>query len=1642
MTGNQAAMTRSWAIGVVSKLGVGAATLILSAGLTGIVGISTAAATTGPPSQLVFTTEPPTYPTTVTAGTGTFNLVVSVEDSSGNVVTGGSADSVTVAFNNPFPSTAVLHCTGGTTQPVDTATGQASFACSTNTAGEFNIEATDTANLSPGYSTYVDVVAGPASQLAFSTQPENASTNVGFPVIVSVEDSFGNQVNTDSTDHVALAITPGTGTTGAALNCSPANSMTASFGSANFQCALDTTGLGYTLTATNPGGTLTKATSAAFNIGQESAIISLSPIPAIIVNNATADFTVTVTVTNAASQPVSGDEIKLVSSTLDTGGGSISPSNPAPTNSSGTVTFAVSCYVPYCGQGQSVIFGVLNTTTNTALANPAESFASLGFPTEGSVGQPQTFSLNGAAPNAAVSVGFAPDANSTPVAAILSGTCTTDSNGYLASGACNFTVPSVPGVTLPVDVTATVSVGPGTTVQIRYFLEQTPAIQLSPTTGEAGTVITVNGGGFGYSATQTVTFTPVGATTPTTTASCQNDGNGNIVNNAYGTCTLTVPAGTPAGAATVEVSGYPTAAATFTVTVPTLTGIELDTSGLPTDPSGGYDLYVGSSGGLGSIYGLYSDGTRSLLTIPPGGPYPQATLTTQPTPAGAITLTQSPDGSYTLAAVTVTTSPAVMQVTYEGFSTSITLNAVQKPVCGVPGTPKCVFVNGALLTVQAEIPGPLVTSTPVSGAVITITQPPGQIVSGPCGPGSYTNIGCNPISTLSGATTLSNSTCTTGQNGSVTSGPGACQVTDGVGAPDVITITPPADYIVTGVSWSAGSCGTVTPAPAVPACIIDPSDFNPETVTFTLEPYPTLQVNISGPTDSGFNSYNQMADGQLATILPINGTPGSPQTCTTGFGNDSGPGIFAQGGSLTGTAAHCTVQLPPGQYQVSVPTQWSAADPYYNSDSTVSVYTSGANTNSQEVTLTAGADASPGFSTSFTPDLTVDISGPSCFGVDCVENDWANGVPVTVQQVDSSGNPIGSPSTCSTSGGAYLDPINGQFGGDASCGVQVGVGTYQVSIPSQWMVGIEPVYVSSADSWVQKVTLNPGDSPTLSFSTSDNLENVGSGLGAATTTDGLISATGSAGSGTVTVGEYSSDPVGAPSFSSSGQYFDVFLSAGNSFTGLTFTDCNLNGGTSIYWWNAAASGGAQAWQPVSDETAPSGSPPCITVTITNSTSPDIAQMTGTVFGVAAQIPQSISFNAPPIGVYGGSASMTGTGGGSRNPVTFTVDASSGKGVCSLTGSTVSYTGVGNCVIDANQAGNIDYSAAPQVSQTIVVAPALLTVTADNQSRLYGEPNPPLTYEVSGFVRGDTLSSAVTGTADCTTSASPASDVGPYPITCTLGTLSAGNYIFAFEGGTLTVNPATTSTGLSASADPADPSAPVTYTAAITPAATSGRVVFEDAGTPIAVCGGSSGMPVIDGTATCTVTYSQTGTHSITAAFSAPPDYLPSTSEGLGETIARCGTSLAGCNLMNGDLQNADLAGANLSGANLKDANLAGANLIGADLSGANLMGANLAGAELDGADMSGANLKSDNFTGASAVDTSFSGANLMGANLTGADLAGGNLTAANLMGSNLTGADLDSAIVTAADLKNITWSNTTCPDATNSNQDGGTCVGT
>jgi hypothetical protein len=68
--------------------------------------------------------------------------------------------------------------------------------------------------------------------------------------------------------------------------------------------------------------------------------------------------------------------------------------------------------------------------------------------------------------------------------------------------------------------------------------------------------------------------------------------------------------------------------------------------------------------------------------------------------------------------------------------------------------------------------------------------------------------------------------------------------------------------------------------------------------------------------------------------------------------------------------------------------------------------------------------------------------------------------------------------------------------------------------------------------------------------------------------------------------------------------------------------------------------------------------------------------------------------------------VSATGGGSGNPVTF----STGSSACSVSGTTVTILSSGMCSIDANQAGNSNYNAAVQVTQSFSISKASQTIT--------------------------------------------------------------------------------------------------------------------------------------------------------------------------------------------------------------------------------------------------------------------------------------------------------------------------------------------
>ena len=87
--------------------------------------------------------------------------------------------------------------------------------------------------------------------------------------------------------------------------------------------------------------------------------------------------------------------------------------------------------------------------------------------------------------------------------------------------------------------------------------------------------------------------------------------------------------------------------------------------------------------------------------------------------------------------------------------------------------------------------------------------------------------------------------------------------------------------------------------------------------------------------------------------------------------------------------------------------------------------------------------------------------------------------------------------------------------------------------------------------------------------------------------------------------------------------------------------------------------------------------------------------------------------------------------------------------------------------------------------TLGVTKAPLSVIAENLTRSFGAPNPPLTYSFNGFVNGDTEASLDVPVAISTT-ALAASPVGNYYITPS-GALDA-NYTISFVRGILTIIP--------------------------------------------------------------------------------------------------------------------------------------------------------------------------------------------------------------------------------------------------------------
>ena len=157
--------------------------------------------------------------------------------------------------------------------------------------------------------------------------------------------------------------------------------------------------------------------------------------------------------------------------------------------------------------------------------------------------------------------------------------------------------------------------------------------------------------------------------------------------------------------------------------------------------------------------------------------------------------------------------------------------------------------------------------------------------------------------------------------------------------------------------------------------------------------------------------------------------------------------------------------------------------------------------------------------------------------------------------------------------------------------------------------------------------------------------------------------------------------------------------------------------------------------------------------------------------------QTITFNALSGVTYGVSPYGVSASASSSLGVIFKLIS----GPATVTsGGVVTITGAGTVTIEADQAGNSNYNAAPAVQQSFTVAQAALTVNVNSASRVYGLANPTFTGTLVGLVNGDTLTPTYTTTATTT------SPVGTYAITATLAGTALPNYAVTVNPGTLTI----------------------------------------------------------------------------------------------------------------------------------------------------------------------------------------------------------------------------------------------------------------
>jgi hypothetical protein len=325
--------------------------------------------------------------------------------------------------------------------------------------------------------------------------------------------------------------------------------------------------------------------------------------------------------------------------------------------------------------------------------------------------------------------------------------------------------------------------------------------------------------------------------------------------------------------------------------------------------------------------------------------------------------------------------------------------------------------------------------------------------------------------------------------------------------------------------------------------------------------------------------------------------------------------------------------------------------------------------------------------------------------------------------------------------------------------------------------------------------------------------------------------------------------------------------------GATFTAAASGVAAPTVQWQVSTDGGI-TWNPVAGATTGTLTVPATTLAQSGSqyeavfTNPLGSATSSPATLTVTPIVQTITFTAPVPGTVGGTATLSATGGASGSPVVFSLDVTSGAGVCSLSGtnnSSVSYLAGGSCVIDANQAALGNYGAAATVTQSVTIAKTAQTITFGTLANKAASQSPVTVSATATSLLAVTFTSS-TPTV-CTAGGTNGATIALLKAgTCTIAANQAGNNVYAAAPAVVrsfTVTQTAQTITFSQPANKALNQSPVTVSAT----ATSKLAVTFTTTTPtVCTAGGTNGTSIkLLKLGTCTVVANQAGNLTYAAA---------------------------------------------------------------------------------------------------------------------------------------------------------------------------------